>query len=264
MKRAIFILLFLFLTIGLVKAEVITEEITYQVGEENFKGYLAYNDRLESLAPAILVVHEWWGHNDYARRRAWMLADLGYTAMAIDMYGDGKTADHPDDAGKFAGLVSKNMEGVGKERFLAALKVLKEHPTTDIDRIAAIGYCFGGGTVLHMARFGVDLTGVVSFHGSLKTNTPAQKGQVKARILVCHGADDPFIPQEDIVAFKDEMDEAGADYRFISYEGAVHSFTNPDADKMAEKFGLSIAYNKNADQQSWHDMKYFFQDIFND
>ena len=157
------------------------------------KGYLAFDDSVEDKRPGVLVVHEWWGHNEYARKRARMLAELGYTALAVDMYGDGKEAAHPDDAAKFAGEVMQKME-VAKGRFAAAMKVLQNHETTHADRIVAIGYCFGGGVVLHMARFGVDLDGVVNFHGLLATSKPAQSGVVKAKILVCHGAEDQFIP----------------------------------------------------------------------
>ncbi|MFQ5584701.1 MAG: dienelactone hydrolase family protein, partial [Calditrichia bacterium] len=211
--------------------------------------------------PGILIVHEWWGHNEYARKRARMLAGLGYTAFALDMYGKGKQANHPDNAGKFATEVMQNMD-MAKARFMAALDVLKSQDTTDPDKIAAIGYCFGGGVVLQMARMGVDLKGVVSFHGSIVTDTPAQPGAVKAKILVCNGADDPFIKPEQINAFKKEMANAGVDYTFISYPGAKHSFTNPDADKFAKEFGLPLAYNKMADEQSWAAMQEFFKKIF--
>jgi len=190
-----------------------------------------------------------------------MLAELGYTALAVDMYGDGKQANHPDDAGKFAGEVSANMP-VAKVRFLAALDSLKSDPTVDAERIAAIGYCFGGGTVLNMARLGVDLKGVVSFHGSLGTDDPAQPGAVKAKVLVCHGAADSFVTAEQIADFKKEMESAGVDYKFIAYEGALHSFTNPDADRYAKEFGLGVGYNAAADQGSWADMQEFFKRIF--
>ena len=266
MKHAIFIcLMVLAVVAGSIDksfAEIVAEEVSYSAGDVTLKGYLVYNDLNANKSPGILVVHEWWGHNDYARKRARMLAELGYTALAVDMYGDGKKAEHPDDAGQFAGAVKQNMSGIGKERFLAGLELLKKHPMVDPEKIAAIGYCFGGGTVLHMARFGVDLDGVVSFHGSLNTDTPAQAGIVKAKVLVLHGADDAFIPAEEIEAFKKEMEAAGVDYQLIAYPGARHSFTNPDADQLAEKFGLGIAYNAEADQKSWEDMKNFFKEIF--
>jgi len=226
-----------------------------------FKGYLAYDENLKGKRPGVLVVHEWWGLNDYARRRAQMLAELGYTALAVDMYGDGKTAMHPDDAGKFSSELMKNFD-VAKGRFMAAIEFLKQQPTVDPTRIAAIGYCFGGGVVLNMARQGVDLKGVASFHGSLSAVKPAAPGMVRAKVLVLHGADDKFIKPEEIEAFKKEMSEAGVDYMFISYPGVLHSFTNPDADALGRKFALPLAYNADADKKSWEELKMFLKRIF--
>jgi len=260
MKTLIGVTLIL-LTSSFAFAELQTQEVNYRVDRVNFKGYLAYDTDFQGKRPGVLVVHEWWGHNDYVRRRAEMLAKLGYTALAVDMYGDGKLAQHPDDAKKFVQEVMAQ-EGVSQKRFRAALNFLRKQPTVDRKNIAAIGYCFGGSTVLNMARLGIDLKGVASFHGSLATQTSAKKGKVKARVLVCHGADDSFIPPEDIDSFKKEMTNAGADFQFISYEGAKHSFTNPDADTFAQKFGMGIAYNETADKQSWEDMQVFFKDIF--
>ena len=225
------------------------------------KGYLAYDENIKDKRPGVLVVHEWWGLNEYARKRARMLAELGYTALAVDMYGDGKQAAHPDDAGKFSSEVMKNFD-VAKARFTAALDFLKQQATVDPTRIAAIGYCFGGGVVLNMARQGVDLKGVASFHGSLTAVKPAQHGEVKAKILVLHGADDKFIPQQQIEAFKQEMKTAGADSQFLSYPGAVHSFTNPDADELGKKFKMPIAYNADADKKSWDELKMFLDRVF--
>jgi dienelactone hydrolase len=242
-------------------AAVKHEEVTYTANDVTMKGYLAYDDAIKGKRPGVLVVHEWWGHNEYARKRADMLAELGYVALAVDMYGDGKQAAHPDDAGKFAGTVMQNVEGA-KARFMAAMDLLKKNPNTDPARIAAIGYCFGGGVVLHMARFGVDLKGVVSFHGSLGTQTPAQAGKVKAKVLVCNGADDGFINQEQIDGFKKEMTDAKVDFQFISYPGAKHSFTNPDADNYAKQFNMAIAYNAAADKKSWAEMQAFFKKVF--
>jgi len=242
-------------------AAVVGEEMTYEGAGVTMKGYLAYDDATAEKRPGVLVVHEWWGHNDYARKRAHMLAELGYVAMAVDMYGDGKQAMHPDDAGKFAGEVMQNT-ATARGRFQAALEQLKRHPATDTGRIAAIGYCFGGGVVLHMARAGMDLAGVVSFHGSLKTQSPAEAGLVKASILVCHGAKDPLVPPEQVGEFMREMTAAGADLRFSAYPEATHSFTNPEADQFAEKFGLPVGYDAEADQQSWAEMQAFFKRIF--
>ena len=241
--------------------QLMGEEVTYSTDTINMKGYLAYDANQEGARPGILVVHEWWGHNDYARKRADMLAEMGYTALAVDMYGDGKTADHPDDAGKFSSEVAQNIES-GEARFNAALDLIKSHPTTDPNNIAAIGYCFGGGVVLHMARSGSDLRGVVSFHGSLGTETPAQEGAIKAAVLVCHGADDPFVPAEHVEAIQTEMEAAKADFTFKSYPGAVHSFTNPSADSVGAKFELPLKYDQAADEQSWQEMQDLFARIF--
>lgn len=242
-------------------AGVVGEEVDYRSGDTLLKGYLAYDDSITGKRPGILVVHEWWGHNEYARRRARMLAELGYTALALDMYGDGKTFGHPDDAGKFAAAVRSNMPEA-EARFRAALDRLRGHKSVDAGYIAAIGYCFGGGIVLEMARRGLDLDGVVSFHGSLGTAEPASKGSIKARILVLNGADDPFATSEKISAFKSEMEQAGADYRFINYPGAVHAFTNPAADDFGKRFGIPTAYNAEADKQSWAEMQRFFKQLF--
>jgi dienelactone hydrolase len=224
------------------------------------KGYLAYDENIKGKRPGILVVHEWWGLNEYARKRARMLAELGYSALAVDMFGEGKQAAHPDDAGKFSSDLMKNFD-VAKARFVAAMDFLKQQPTTDPARLAAIGYCFGGGVVLNLAREGVDLRGVVSFHGSLKGVRPAQPGNVKAKVLVLHGADDKFIPPDQIEAFKQEMTAAGADFKFVSYPGAVHSFTNPDATGMGKKFNMPIAYDEKADKASWNETKGFLATV---
>jgi dienelactone hydrolase len=242
-------------------AVVKTEEVSYAANGVTMKGYLAYDDKIKDKRPGVLVVHEWWGHNAYARKRARMLAELGYTALAVDMYGDGKQASHPQDAGKFAGEVMQNMAGA-KARFTAALDLLRKHGTVDASRIAAIGYCFGGGVVLHMARFGVDLKGVASFHGSYGTQTPAEKGKVKAAVLVCHGAADQFSTAEQVEGLKKEMQNAGVDLQFISYPDAGHSFTNPEADESGKKFNIPLAYNKAADEKSWTDLQTFFKKIF--
>jgi dienelactone hydrolase len=242
-------------------AAVQTREIEYRSADTAMKGYIAYDDAVEGKRPGILVVHEWWGHNPYVRKRAEMLAELGYTALAVDMYGEGKTAGHPEDAGKFSGELRENMDRA-TARFTAAMEVLENEPTVDPEKIAAIGYCFGGGIVLEMARAGIDLDGVVSFHGSLAPSAPAKPGTVKAKVLVLNGADDPFVKAEEIEAFKQEMEAAGVDYSFINYAGAVHSFTNPDADRFGREFNLPLAYNKEADEKSWQAMQNFFIDIF--
>jgi dienelactone hydrolase len=237
------------------------KQVEYSADGVTLKGYIAYDDRATGKRPGVLVVHEWWGHNEHARKRAEMLAELGYVALAVDMYGDGKQADHPEDAGKFAGEVMGNMPAM-KARFMAALDFLRKHESVDPTRIGAIGFCFGGGVVLGMAREGMDLKGVVSFHGSIATETPAAKGKVKAKILVCNGADDKFVSAEAIKDFKKEMRTAGADFTFIDYPDAVHAFTNPAATGLGKKFGMAIAYNEKADKKSWEDMRRFFERVF--
>jgi len=243
------------------KPDVEGREVSYTAEGIVMKGYLAYDKSIEGRRPGVLVVHEWWGLNDYARKRARMLAELGYTALAVDMYGEGKQAMHPDDAGKFSSELMKNFD-VAKMRFMAALEFLKKQSTVDPERIAAIGYCFGGGVVLNMVRQGVDLKGVASFHGGLSAVRPAEPGVVKGRVLVLHGADDKFITAEQIDAFKNEMKNGGVDYRFVVYPGAAHGFTNPDADEYARKFNLPLRYNAEADKKSWEELKKFLAAIF--
>ncbi len=179
-----------------------------------------------------------------------MLAELGYTALAVDMYGDGRQAEHPQQAGELASQVRQNMD-VAKPRFQAAMDVLRGHETVGPDRVAAIGYCFGGGVVLQMAREGLDLEAVVSFHGSLATDRAAQPGQVESRVLVLHGAADRLVTDEQVAQFKREMERAGVSYRFVAYEGATHAFTNPEADRLAQKFDMPIGYHAEADRRSW-------------
>lgn len=233
--------------------------VEYQAGGLTMKGTVAYDANQKGLRPGVLVVHEWWGHNDYAKRRARMLAELGYTALAVDMYGDGKSAQHPDDATKFMKELTGDPAAV-KARFLAALETLRKEPTVDKSRIAAIGYCMGGGIVLGMATQGVDLRAVASFHGSLGMAKPAAPGTVKAKVRVYHGADDKFIPPEAIAEFKKNLTAAKVDFQFLSYPGAVHGFTNPDVDALGKKFNLPLAYNAEADKQSWDDLTKFLAD----
>jgi dienelactone hydrolase len=237
------------------------EEVSYSSGSTVMKGYLAYDKNIKGKRPGILVVHEWWGHNEYARKRARMLAEMGYAALAVDMYGDGKQAMHPDDAGKFSSELMKNFD-TAKARFTAAMDFLIKQNMVAPGEIAAIGYCFGGGVVLNMARQGVDLKGVASFHGGFAAVKPAQPGAVNAKILVLHGGDDKFTTVEQVDAFKKEMKDAGADFQFISYPGAMHSFTNPDADAYAKKFNLPLGYNAEADKKSWEELGKFLEQIF--
>ena len=249
-------------TTSAVKAEIRSEVINYQIAGQPFQGYLSYDDAIEGKRPGVLVVHEWWGHNAYVRKRADMLAAMGYTAFALDMYGKGKLAEHPDDAQKFMQATLADMN-VAEARFNAARKFLQQQPTVESNKIAAIGYCFGGGTVLHMARVGEDLAGVVSFHGSLATKNLAKPGQVKAKMLVLNGADDPFVTAEQITALKQEMQSSGADLTFVNYPGVKHSFTNPDADDVGKRFNMPLVYNAEADKDSWQRMQVFLEQVFN-
>ena len=243
------------------KTELTEQEVVYTSDSTTLKGFLVYNNNIKGKRPGVLVVHEWWGLNDYARERARMLAELGYTALALDMYGDGKTANHPEDAQKFAGAIFNNVK-MGEDRFLAAYNFLKRQETVEPNNIAAAGYCFGGAVVLHMARIGTDLKAVASFHGGIQAITPAEEGKVKAFVLVCNGADDPFTTQEQIDAFKKEMDSAKVQYEFVNYPGAIHSFTSPVADSLGKKFNMPLAYNEKADKESWQEMKIVFNKVF--
>lgn len=236
------------------------EEILYG-SDPKMKGYLAYDSSLEQKAPGIIVVHEWWGHDNYCRRRAVQLAEMGYVALALDMYGDGKTACHPKEAKEYMMETLKNYD-IAAGRFLKALETLKKQPQTDETRIGAIGYCYGGGIVLNMAASGADLKGVVSFHGTLVTHVKPQKGACKAKILVCNGESDPLITAEQIKNFKELYTAAGIDYKFINYPGAKHAFTNPEATEKGKKFGMPLEYNEAADKQSWAELTTFFKDVF--
>lgn len=243
------------------QAAVQGREVSYQANGTTLKGYVAYDDAIKGKRPGVLVVHEWWGQNDYARKRARMLAELGYTALAVDMYGDGKVADNPDDAGKLSAAVYKDMP-MAKARFEAGMQVLRSQETVDANEIAAFGYCFGGGIALSMARMGEDLKGVASFHGGLGTDSPAQPGKIKARIISFSGDADPMIAADKVAAFKQEMEHAGADFRVVTYPGAKHAFTNPGADELGKKFNMPIAYNAAADKDSWEQAKVFLHEVF--
>ncbi|MDX1433313.1 MAG: dienelactone hydrolase family protein [Gammaproteobacteria bacterium] len=244
------------------KANIHGETVTYDAAGAKMKGYLAYDETQSGKRPGVLVLPEWWGIDDYIRSRARKLAELGFTALAVDMYGDGATADNPDAAGKAMNAILEDMAGAGEARFAAGLDLLSKQPTVDAARIAAIGYCFGGAMVLHAARIGLDLRGVASFHGALGSFHKPAPGGVRAKVLVCHGGADKFVDGDAVKTFKAEMDEAGADYRFVVYDGALHGFTNPHADENGQKFGLPLAYDAAADKKSWRQMQEFFADIF--
>jgi dienelactone hydrolase len=243
------------------QAELREQSVSYRSGDTTLRGYLVWDDKIEGKRPGVMVVHEFWGLNDYPRARARMLAELGYTALAVDMYGEGRVGDHPREASDFMNAVLNHAD-VAKARFVAAQKFLQQEPTVDPTRIAAIGYCFGGATVLMMAREGVDLAGVVSFHGLLNAGAPAQPGRIKARILVETGADDAMASPDEVAAFEQEMQAANANFRVDSYPGAKHGFTNPDADAIAKRFQLPVGYDATADARSWAATLKFFQEIF--
>ena len=249
MKKSLLFAALLF-AVPVAHAAVQGKEVTYAANGTKLKGYVAYDDAVKGKRPGVLVVHEWWGHNEYARKRARMLAEQGYTALALDMYGNGKQAHHPDDAGKFSSEVAKNAT-LAKARFEAALELLKKQKTVDGANIGAIGYCFGGTVVLNMARAGEPLKVVESFHGGLSTAHPAEAGKVQARIASFSGEADPMIPAEQVAAFHEEMKQAGVDSLVVTYPGAKHSFTNPDADQYGQEFKLPLAYNAEADKDSW-------------
>ena len=236
------------------------EAITYNADTVTMNGYLAYDSSNEKKRPIVLIIHEWWGLNDYTKSRARQLAELGYLAMAVDMYGNGKQADDPQLAGQLATPFYIN-PAMAKARFDAAMELVKKMPEADTSQVAAIGYCFGGTQVLNMAKLGSPLAGVVSFHGGL-AGVPADKNLLKAAILVCHGEADSFVPTAEVTQFKKEMDSIGANYTFKAYANATHAFTNPGATEKGKKYDMPIEYNAAADSASWNDMKTFFGKIF--
>jgi dienelactone hydrolase len=237
-------------------ANIQSQEISYRAGGVDTKSYIAWDDDLAGPRPGVLVVHEWWGINDYAQRRANMLAELGYTGLAVDMYGGGQQAANPDEAGQLMNALLGNMATV-RERFNAGLEQLHAHETTDASRTAAIGYCMGGGIVLHMARYGTPLNAVASFHGALPLGMAAagEGGDVTARIAVYHGEDDVFFSAEEVADFKAEMRKTNADCLFVALPGALHGFSNPLATMNGEKYGIPLRYNELADSCSWDHMQ---------
>lgn len=257
MKRIAAMGLTLILSIS-ANAAVKTEVVEYEFEGTKLKGMLAYDDSKTGKLPGVMVVHEWWGLNEYAKKRATMLAELGYVAFAADMYGNGQMTEHPADAGKMAGEVRKNVK-TWLGRANAGLDVLKKNDRVDSKKLAVIGYCFGGSTALQVALSGGDIAAAVSFHGALPVPTPDQAKAVKGRILVCHGADDAFIPAATIEKFKSTLKDAGTKLQFESYPGAVHSFTVKDI----EKKGVDgLKYNEAADTKSWEQMKALFAEVF--
>ncbi|HEX7045007.1 MAG TPA: dienelactone hydrolase family protein [Burkholderiales bacterium] len=235
------------------------QEIRYQAGDVTCHGFVAYDEAASGKRPGVLVVHEWWGHNEHARGVARKLAQAGFVGFALDMYGEGKQAADPQTASELSGAIGKNLTLL-RERVEAARTVLNQQPNVDPARTAAVGYCFGGMVVLQMARLGADLRGVVSFHGILPTGAVAP-GTVRAKMLVLNGADDPFVPKEQVETFEKEMQAAGASCRVINYPGAKHAFTNPLADERGRKFNLPLAYNAEIDRKSWDEALAFLREV---
>ena len=236
------------------------ENISFSADSTNLNAFVVYNDSVKGKRPAVLVIPEWWGLNDYPKMRARMLASLGYVAMALNMYDDGKVADNPDSAKAYSGPFYMHPEKA-KARIDAAIAKLRSYDNVDTANIGAIGYCFGGGVLINTARLGDDLKGIVSFHGTL-IGTPARKDLLRTKILVCHGNADKFVSPADVAKFKKQMDSIGASYTFIGYDSATHAFTNPASTENGKKFNMPIAYNAAADTASWAAMKTFFAGLF--
>ena len=239
-------------------ATVKSEPLPYQQGDTAFEGVLYYDDADTAPRRAVLVCHEWWGLNDYAKKRAEQLAQMGYVALAVDVYGKGVNAKSMEEASKMSTAL-KNDRATLRARVTAALNALKARKEVDPRKIAAIGYCFGGTTALELARSGADVVGTVAFHAALSTPTPADAKNIKGKVLVCHGADDPFVPVAEVNGFLEEMKSARVNFQFNAYGGAVHTFTNPAAGNDPSK---GQAYNEQADRRSWEEMKLFFAEIF--
>jgi len=256
--RKLFLMLTLLCLAVTAEAAVKTKIVEYKQGDTILEGYLAWDDAKKAKQPGVLIVHEWTGINDHMKQRAEMLAKLGYVAFAADIYGKGIRPAAQPDAAKTAGIY-KSDRPLMRARAQAGLETLKKQKLVDPQRIAAIGYCFGGTTVLELARDGADVKGFVSFHGGLSTPTPQDAGSIKGKVLTLHGADDPFVKAEEVAAFQDEMRNARVDWQFISYGNAVHSFTNKAAGTDNSK---GAAYNEKADKRSWEAMKAFFAEIF--
>jgi dienelactone hydrolase len=239
------------------QAKVVTQNLEYKQDGTVLEGFLAYDDALQGRRPGVLVVHEYWGLNDYVKKRTQQLAEMGYVALAADMYGKGVVTKNPEEARRLAG----HLRGTPlmRKRALAGLELLKQNQLADPKRLAAIGFCFGGTTVLELAYAGADLSGVVSFHGGLVPVKPEDQKNIKAKILVLHGADDPLIKPEEIAAFQEALRQAGADWEMIYYGGAVHSFSNPEAGSDKSK---GAAYDPRTAARSWSQMQLFFQEIF--
>ncbi len=261
MKYFLQLVLYVVLSLATIaQAEVKSQELDYNYNGTTLKGYLAYDSSIKGKRPGVLVVHEWWGHNDHARERARMLAKMGYTALAVDMYGDGKLADHPKKAGEFMNAAFNDWD-TSKARFNKAKEVLQSHKTVDAERIGAIGFCFGGAVSLRMARGGADLDGVVAFHSALPLQ-PAIKN-MKTSILVINGSQDAFLKPKTVGSFSSQMMAGNADFIYMSLAGIKHSYTNKQADEFRKKFNIpALEYNKKADERAWSAMQKFFLRVF--
>ncbi|MBD2576889.1 dienelactone hydrolase family protein [Oscillatoria sp. FACHB-1406] len=235
-----------------------TETVEYRQGNTILEGYLAYNHKLDKPSPGVMIVHAWKGLGEYEKRRARQLAEMGYVAFAADIYGKGIRPQSNEEAGKQAGIYRSNRPLL-RDRANAGLQVLQQHPLVEDDKITAIGYCFGGGTVLELARSGAPVAGVVSFHGNLDTPNPADAKNIQGKVLVLHGANDPLVPPAQVQAFVQEMRDAEVDWHMTMYGNAVHSFTEPEAGDDPSK---GTAYNAKADRRSWQAMQDFFKEIF--
>ena len=240
-----------------VQAKLVTKTVEYKQDGTVCKGYLAYDDTIRGKRPGVLVVHEYWGLNDFTRKKTEQLAGLGYVAFAADIYGQGLVTTDPKEAGRLAGELRGNLPLL-RARAQAALKVLSETPVADPQRLVAIGFCFGGTTVLELAYAGADLKGVVSFHGGLTSPQPEELKSIKAAILVLHGADDPHVKAEAITAFQEAMRQGGIDWQMVFFGGAVHAYMNPAANDRA----AGVAYDARAARRSWQYMQDFFKEIF--
>ncbi len=252
---ALFALLASSVVAGTAAAEIVTREVPYTHNGTELTGYLAYDDAREGKLAGVLVVHEWWGLNDYPKARARQLAELGYVAFAVDMYGVPPVTT-AQEAGALAGPFNQDRTAM-RERALAGLKVLHEQPNVDAGRTAAIGYCFGGTTCLELARAGAPLRSVVSFHGNLSNPNPADDRNIRAKVLVATGGADPMVPAEQRAEFARSMEEAGVDYMLLVYGDAKHAFTNPDADRAGMD---AVGYQQAADRRSWEHMKLFLHE----
>lgn len=236
------------------------ENVDIKADTTTMKSFVAYDESKTDKRPIVLVVPEWWGLTDFPKSKARQLAQAGYFALVVDMYGNGKTVDNPEAAMASAQGFYKNPQ-LSTARLLTALEKAKTYPQADSSKTAAIGFCFGGSMVLNAAKLGAPFDGVVSFHGGLQGVTPA-KNAVTSKILVCNGAADPYVPAKDVANFKKQLDSVGVPYTFKDYPGALHAFTNPHADEFAKKFKMSVGYNESADKNSWSDMNSFFADLW--